>query len=545
MRLRLTAPAIALGLACAALPAVAGTAGTPVKVAFVGAHQVRGDLGAATGAPTAWAAAALRAQSSRLGIHAGAFRFESTRQSLVGTHVRGRQFIGGVPVEGTDVLVSAVGGRVVQVDADASPLQGSPAVRPVPVGTATAAALGHLGVTKLFAPAAVTRVLAVRGGRLVDTYLVSVVAASPGVHGTVVVDAATGAVLGTRDLAKYEGKGKALIFDPNPIQHTRNPALREPGPDLSSDGLYDADLDSPALTAARSWVPFGHVDTTALLTTQLKGTWVNVLGMAGFVSKTPLGDVSFDYTRSQPQFEGVMAYAHLDRYQSYLQGLGFKGSKGVNAEQQDIVVTRVETYDNSFYQPGADVMLLGAGGVDDGEDAEVILHEYGHAMQDDQVPGFGATHEGASMGEGFGDFNAGNFFARTSRGGYYDVCLMEWDSTSYSRSNPTCIRRMDSKKHYPQDLDRPKDGSEGDVHADGEMWSTFLWNVRSHLPGSAVQKSDAAARLVVTSHEFQTPSTRFAGAVASLRTAAKALKHPEYVRFIDAEAKRTGFPLNP
>jgi hypothetical protein len=541
MRFRLAAPAAALALACSALPALASHGGSALE--FVGSHQVRGDLGSATGAPTAWATAALRAQGSRLGVNAGAFRFETTRTSLVGTHVRGRQLIGGVPVEGTEVLVSAVGGRVVQVDATATSLRGAPAARPVSVVTATAAALGQLGVTKLFAPAAVTRVLSARGGRLVDTYLVTVVAASPGVHGTVVVDAATGAVLGTRDLAKYEGKGKALVFDPNPIQRTRNPALRQPGPDLTSAGLYDADLDTPALTAARSSVAFGHVDSTALLSTQLKGTWVNVLGMAGFVSTTPLGDVSFDYTRSQPQFEGVMAYAHLDRYQSYLQGLGFRGAKGVNAEQQDIVVTRVETYDNSFYQPGSDIMLLGAGGVDDGEDAEVILHEYGHAMQDDQVPGFGANTQGGAMGEAFGDFNAGNFFARSSRGGVFDVCLMEWDSTSYATGSPTCIRRMDSRKHWPEDHD--KKSSDGGVHADGEMWSSYLWNLRKHLPGTAAQKSDAAIRLVLTSHEFQTPGVTFASAVASLRTAAKALKHPEYVSFINAEAKKTGFGLNP
>jgi hypothetical protein len=412
----------------------------------------------------------------------------------------------------------------------------------VPVAAARTAALGHLRVTKQLTPATVTRVLRARAGRLVDTYLVSVVAVAPALHRTVVVDAATGTVLGTEDLAKYDGKGRALVFDPNPIQHTRNPKLREPGLDFNG---VDTDLNSPALTAARSWVPLTNIDTASLATTRLQGTWVRILGMVGFVSTTGDGVVTLDYVRGDPQFEGTMAYAHLTRYQQYLQGLGFRGGKGVNAEQQEVVTTRVEGYDNSFYQPGNDIMVLGTGGVDDAEDAEVVLHEYGHAMQDDQVPGFGATHEGGSMGEGFGDFNAGNFFARTSGGGVYDVCLMEWDSTSYASGTPTCIRRMDVKKHYPENLDNPKEPAKGDVHADGEMWSSFLWRVRSHLPGNAVQKSDAATRLVLTSHEFQTPNANFAAAVASLRTAAKALRRPEYVRFINAEAQRTGFDLNP
>ena len=52
------------------------------------------------------------------------------------------------------------------------------------------------------------------------------------------------------------------------------------------------------------------------------------------------------------------------------------------------------------------MIKLGKGGVDDAEDAEVILHEYGHAIQDSQqVPfGYGASLEAGSIGEGFADY---------------------------------------------------------------------------------------------------------------------------------------------
>jgi len=36
----------------------------------------------------------------------------------------------------------------------------------------------------------------------------------------------------------------------------------------------------------------------------------------------------------------------------------------------------------------------------------VIVHEYGHAIQDDQVPNFGLSSEGGAMGEGFSDYLA-------------------------------------------------------------------------------------------------------------------------------------------
>lgn len=531
MQLRLAAPAAVLALVGATVPAVATPDGP--HVSFAAAHVVRGDLGPATGTPARWAGKALRAHADRLGVDASAYRVETVRTSLIGTHVRGRQFRGGLPVQGTDFLVTAIGGQVVQVDAFGSALPGAPAAAPVGELVARAAALGALGVTRLLAPVQVERLLVPRGSRLVDTYRVSLVAAVPAVATTVDVDAATGRVLATRDDARYvDAEGR--VFDPNPIQAGRQPGLRQAGVDTGAG--VDTDLDSAEVNATRSWVPMKGLDPVALQQTRLSGPWVNVLGIAGYVAT---GDrPQFDLTKGDPRFEGVMAYAHLDRFQRYLQGLGFRGSKGVNAESQEIVATRVEGFDNSFYQPGNDLMLLGAGGVDDGEDAEVILHEYGHAIQDAQVDGWGATAEGGAMGEGFGDFVAAAYFGRQAKGARYDLCVAEWDATSYSTKNPPCLRRMDSTKRYPKDI-------EDEVHADGELWSAFLWRLRSRLPGSAVQKSDAATRWVLTQHELLTPNATFADAVAALRTAARALKHPEWARYVDAEAKRTGFPLNP
>jgi hypothetical protein len=67
--------------------------------------------------------------------------------------------------------------------------------------------------------------------------------------------------------------------------------------------------------------------------------------------------------------------------------------------------------------------------VDDAEDAEVILHEYGHAIQDSQMtpPGFGTSVEAGSIGEGFGDYWAvtvSNVIAPTPD----PACVADWDS---------------------------------------------------------------------------------------------------------------------
>ena len=63
-------------------------------------------------------------------------------------------------------------------------------------------------------------------------------------------------------------------------------------------------------------------------------------------------------------------------------------SSGINDRTQ-VAVADAFRDDNSFYSPATRRIKYGSGGVDDAEDADVILHEYGHAMQDDQVRGFG------------------------------------------------------------------------------------------------------------------------------------------------------------
>ena len=99
--------------------------------------------------------------------------------------------------------------------------------------------------------------------------------------------------------------------------------------------------------------------------------------------------------------------------------------------------------DNSFSWDKHDLLRFGKGGVDDAEDAEVILHEYGHAIQDSQrLRGFGTSVEAGSIGEGFGDYWAvtvRNVIAPTPDA----PCVADWDSVSYTSTVPHCLRRID------------------------------------------------------------------------------------------------------
>jgi hypothetical protein len=115
--------------------------------------------------------------------------------------------------------------------------------------------------------------------------------------------------------------------------------------------------------------------------------------------------------------------------------------------------------------------------VDDAEDADVIIHEYWHAVQDAIISGFGQDKEGRAMGEGFGDYVAGTFHERhKKKDRKYRVG--EWDAKGYEGGPQECLRRLDSKKHYPDDM-------EGEEHADGEIWSACLWKTGKENPTPA------------------------------------------------------------
>jgi Zn-dependent metalloprotease len=204
-----------------------------------------------------------------------------------------------------------------------------------------------------------------------------------------------------------------------------------------------------------------------------------------------------------------MGYYWVDTAQAYLQSLGF-GSRLRPVNQRRIEL-RIDQYggDNSFFREDKANITLGKGGVDDAEDAEVIVHEYGHSVQDGQVAGFGTTLESGAIGEAFGDYLA---VAVTSwKAGTPtltpEACVADWDSVSYTSRTPHCLRRLDGTKVYPTDL-------VGEVHADGEIWSRGLWDIRS-----ALGDTKATTLIVEAQFDFTVDITFHDAALATVAAA--------------------------
>jgi Zn-dependent metalloprotease len=305
---------------------------------------------------------------------------------------------------------------------------------------------------------------------------------------------ADGQVFGLRDRRSF-ATGTGQVFDPSPVGSTGNTNLTD-----------NNDTTSATLDAARFSVPLVRLDGSGFL----RGDFADARPTNAGQRATSAG-LSFNFDRADNRFEEVMAYFHITRAQERIQALGFTNINN----RRHVAVVNDGNQDNSFYSPGTKQVSFGAGGVDDAEDADIIVHEYGHSIQDNQVPGFGGGDEG-SMGEGFGDYLAGSFLEVLSPSISDPACVGDWDATSYDNRNPPCLRRLDESKHFPE-------FTQGEVHADGEMWSAALFRARNELG------SDVMDTLVLESHFALSTNESFFSAADAIIAADEALFAGQHV----------------
>jgi zinc metalloprotease ZmpB len=253
--------------------------------------------------------------------------------------------------------------------------------------------------------------------------------------------------------------GSAQVFVPNPVQS------------LGDETLSDQkDSDGAVPPGAYHSVVLTNLDGSGFL----RGEYANVYSSTGNLAFSPTN--TFAYTRHQDEFEQVMAYYWMTEAQKYIHSLGFGSSlPAINNEPQDARINQLG-YDNSFETDHPkDELRFGKGGVDDAEDGEVILHEYGHAIHQSQGFNFGPEENGA-ISEGFGDYWAVTVSDVVAQSlGVQELeplpCVADWDATSYTSGPIHCLRRIDRNLHYPADLN-------GEVHHDGQIWSRALWDIR-------------------------------------------------------------------
>ncbi len=300
----------------------------------------------------------------------------------------------------------------------------------------------------------------------------------------VVGDGAEGRDVRARPLraAATFADGSGLAFVPDP--------LTSAGAAYGVGGFVDGnDADTPDLSAQRREVALPGIALSGGRYT-LVGPYVEITGEAiggGAASVVPseASPSGFRYPRSDPRFESVMAYHHIDASQRYVQRLAL----GRAIRERPVRVNpRGTSADDSYFAFDQNAVVFGTGGIDDAEDADVIWHEYGHVLLHDQTPGLFETFEARALHEGWSDFWAASYSHRLITEGR--VPDHDWRRVYSWDGNNGCWqgRRLDhagvysptdrSRMGYPA---RPGCAPFSTLYQWGLLWATTLGDIQADV----------------------------------------------------------------
>ena len=383
--------------------------------------------------------------------YADDLRIDYTRESLTGKHVHYQQFVNGIRVIGGErVETISNDGKRETLDHLARPPQST-----VAAAMARAPIAGELVYVNMDGEA-----------RLASRVVVE---EQPHRRYANYYDAESGALIRS-DALFWTAQGR--VFDPNPVAKLNRPDLQDQN-----------DAASAVPDAAYSIVDLIDLPASG----PLAGPNVQIVDVQAPTTLRADASQSLLFDRSQVQFEEVNAYFHIDRSQRYMQSLGYTGNRRIVAYSIPVDPHAVNGTDNSFFVTelsGIGALYFGDGGTDDAEDSDILLHEYGHAIQESIAPGvFGgaSSSQSRALGEGFGDYwSFSSTYEQTIPSGRDPFCIGDWDArcwlddASQACGYPPgsdCLRRVDSPKTMADFVNSDSGGTE---HKNGEIWSSAL-----------------------------------------------------------------------
>jgi len=279
------------------------------------------------------------------------------------------------------------------------------------------------------------------------------------------VDARTGMEISRADrgiyhrhAAKKDTTGRGRVFYPDPLTRART-VYGSPFTDANDQhlGMFDTVLDTVALKN------ISYVNGKF----RLEGPYVKMVNLdlpADSVATSLTGD--FFFTREQQAFEDVMVYFYADSFQRYVQGLGFtnlqNGPFPFDAHGYG-------SADNSQFVPngGSSYIRFGDGGVDDAEDADVIIHEYTHALSFGAAPNTNSGFERRGLDEGMGDYFAASYSKAIDP--YNWAKVYSWDGHNEFWAGRDA------------DIATPYSASITNFYTMGSIWSSALMRMQAAL----------------------------------------------------------------
>ena len=406
------------------------------------------------------------------------------RSGRAGDVIRFKQFSNDIQVYNSEIVVNVLNGIVKYVTNTYNPsVQSISSSMAFTKDAALAIAREHIGAkgaaafteTELF-------VYHVEGvSKLV--YRVVIEGDQPSGSWHTFVDALSGEVLRSSDLTCYHKhpqaplplpdppiNGSGNVFDPDPLSVA--------GATYGDVGMTDnSDANSAQLQAAMSNVTLYGIEFASGVY-KLKGPYAEIVDTESpYNGLFTQASSTFNFTRDQDGFEAVNCYHHVDKSMRYINvTLGttlmpFQYVGGVKFDPSGL-----NGADNSHYLGGSGVIAFGEGGVDDAEDADVIIHELGHGLHDWLTGGNLSQVNGLS--EGSGDYWAQSYSRAysgqwTSSDAAYHY-MFHWDG-----HNPFWGGRTTNYgATYPG-------GLTGSIHTDGQIWATALMRIYNAIGNQA------------------------------------------------------------
>lgn len=278
-----------------------------------------------------------------------------------------------------------------------------------------------------------------------------------------------GKVVFSRDTRSYFAAPDSLvsgkIFNPDPLTTSQQ---------LYTVGMFDdnGDANSTWLNNQLVTVTFPANFTGSEF--RLENNYIKIADVDSpkvlpAVSSTP----QFYFNRSQTGFEDVNAFYHLNKYREHVQQLGFNLANS-------LVIVDAHAWsgsDQSSFTPngGNPELDFGIGGVDDAEDADVLIHEYAHFLSYNAAPGSNIGSQRNSLDEAFGDYTAASYSAALSN--FNKDWVFNWDGPVWSGNN-SGGRTVATSKVYPTDLT-------GSVYQNAPIWSTALMSIHNEIGRAA------------------------------------------------------------
>lgn len=503
-------------------------------VAQAGSHTVE-NLTVFSATKATSAESVLRQNAARFGLPANLNNLvlTSVQESLTGKHYHYQQMLRGLPVDRAEIVVSiARNGDLLKIfnetrhvsekmDADAvnqmynkaqignehaldkawnnmkvqHPLVAAPKSDLVWVPTKNGFQLAHkVEIAAQMPTGGFVQYLNAHDGSLLDSYSTSMprkgersLNARANIHGPAldrasatkefsnIAGKAGGSVsastaTATATLAPSGINGSGLVFDPDPRTALSNDALT----DTSAASAFDAAYSTKTLRDL----------TVTSGVYKLTGPFVNIKNLES-PNTAPSSNTNGVWTakRGNNAFDDSNVYFHLDQSQRYMQSLGFTGTKSILNRSMDVDTDGVNGDDNSHFSgTGATGYLaFGHGCVNDSEDADVILHEYGHGIQASINSSWSGGDTGA-MGEGFGDYWAASYSYSTANGKtYHPEWAFSWDGHG-ACWNGRMMNRTDARYNSSKTYGAHQSVTEGTAtFQSDELWSTPLFQAMTAL----------------------------------------------------------------